>query len=336
MVARARILFWLIPVALSIGAHRPALKPFYIKGAAQGTDYSITYYASDSVIRHSSVDSILQVIDQSMSLYKPGSLIRRWNSGHEDMEVDAHFATVLRRSFTINRKTDGLFDITVGGLVDAWGFGANRQTGLPDSTRIAALLACTGMQHIKLSGNRLRKRKPCVQLDVNGIAQGYTVDVLAGHLERYGIKTYMVELGGELRVKGVKPDGTPFRIGVEGPASSAGNQPVIRRIVSLRSGAITTSGNYRKFVEQDNKRYSHLINPETGYPIDTDLVSVTVFARDAVTADGYDNALMGMGMQQAIRFVNKFRGMEAYMIFVDSSGAVTDTMTAGFRKMIVN
>src|SRR5690606_23132661 len=186
MVARARILFWLIPVALSIGAHRPALKPFYIQGAAQGTDYSIIYYASDSVIRHSSVDSILHVIDQSMSLYKPGSLIRRWNSGHEDMEVDAHFAAVLRHSFTINRKTDGLFDITVGGLVDAWGFGANRQTGLPDSAQIAALLACTGMQHIQLSGNRLRKRKPCVQLDVNGIAQGYTVDVLASHLEACG------------------------------------------------------------------------------------------------------------------------------------------------------
>src|SRR5690606_32217196 len=147
MVARARILYWLIPVMLSIGAHRPALKPFYIKGAAQGTDYSIIYYATDSAVSHRSVDSILDVIDQSMSLYKPGSLISRWNSGQGEMAVDGHFKTVLRRSFTINRKTDGLFDITVGGLVDAWGFGASRQTRLPDSTRIAALLACTGMEY---------------------------------------------------------------------------------------------------------------------------------------------------------------------------------------------
>lgn len=318
-----------------IGAVNSGLRRYQITGYAQGTDYTVTYYAEDSVVSKVAVDSILAVIDSSMSLYKPFSLINSINGGDgRAAVVDEHFFRVLKRSFEIYRDSRGVFDITVAPLVQLWGFGVKAVDHFPDSAAIHDALGCVGMDMIHLKGRRLTKEKPCVKLDMNGVAQGYSVDVLADHLERNGIMHYIVELGGELRVRGPKPDGAPMRIGIERPASERAGHVVIQDVMEVRIGAITTAGNYRKFLEEGGKRVSHHINPKTGYPFDSSIISATIYAKDAITADGYDNVIMAMEVDEAVRFANKRKDMEVFVVYRDEDGVIRDTMSVGFKKLI--
>lgn len=310
------------------------IKQFVIDGIAQGTTYHISYYDSHERITKGQVDSVLAVIDNSMSIYKPSSLISKINRSEDGGMVDQHFKTVLEKSFEVYRETRGKFDLTVGPLVAAWGFSNRRVSALPDSAKIDSLLPCVGMGKLRLEGNRLYKAMPCVEVDVNGIAQGYSVDVLADFFLVKGIVNFIVEVGGELRVSGKKPGGDAFKVGLEGPGKSPHEPPSIKHVVALRKGALTTSGNYRKFVEQGGKSYGHLIDPSTGYPFKTAMLSVTVYAPDAITADGYDNALMAMDIEEALLFIRKHRKMEAYFIYQNKEGMVVDTMSNGFRKLI--
>lgn len=310
-------------------------REYTIHGYAQGTDYSIKYFATDSIITKYAVDSILSVIDSSMSLYKPYSLINRFNETNVGVDLDPHFAAVMHKSFEVYKATKGKFDVTVAPLVQAWGFGPKRIEKFPDSAEVKELLKCIGMNHLRLKGNQLTKAKPCIRIDLNGIAQGYSVDVIANHLVKKGITSFVVEIGGELRMKGPKPDGSGLRIGIEGPALSPHGEPVIRHIISINKGAITTAGNYRKYLQKGTGKVTHLIDPKTGYPLDNALISVTLYAKDAITADGYDSPLMAMNVQEALDFVASKKGMEAYIIYHKKDGSVTDTLTKGFKKMIV-
>jgi thiamine biosynthesis lipoprotein len=325
----------LFPLLVSLLFKDKDQKEFIIRGYAQGTDYSIKYFARDSVVTKGAVDSILSVIDSSMSLYKPYSLINRFNEANEGLDVDPHFAAVMRSAFKVYKATKGKFDATVAPLVQAWGFGPKRIDKFPDSTEVKQLLQCVGMNNLHLKGNHLTKSKPCMSVDLNGIAQGYSVDVVADYLIKNGIASFVVEIGGELRMKGPKPDGSAMRIGIEGPASSAHAEPVIRHIISINNGAITTAGNYRKYLQKGAKKIAHLIDPKTGYPLDNALISVTIYAKDAVTADGYDSPIMSMGVQEALDFVASKKGMEAYIIYHKKDGSIADTLTKGFKKMIV-
>lgn len=311
-------------------------RQFTIRGHAQGTDYTVKYFAKDSVITKAAIDSILIVIDSSMSLYKPYSAICKFNASSAGTELDLHFRKVMLKSFDIHRATSGKFDVTVAPLVQAWGFGTQSVHKFPDSGEVRGLLALVGMKHLHLKGSFLQKDHPGVRVDLNGIAQGYSVDVVAGHLLRKGIKAFVVEIGGELRMKGPKPDGTPLRIGIEGPATATNQEPAVQHIVSVNDGAITTSGNYRKFLQKGAKKITHLIDPKTGYPLDNEMISVTVYAKDAMTADGFDNALMAMNMKEALAFVERKRNLEAYIIYHRRDGRVADTLSKGFRKLITN
>jgi thiamine biosynthesis lipoprotein len=272
-----------------------------------------------------------------MSNYKTYSLLSRFNADAHGIVLDEHLQTVICRSLDIWRDTGGESDITVAPLVQAWGFGPRPATVLPDAAAIKAILPCVGSEKLHLSGNKLTKDKPCVQVDVNGIAQGYSVDVIAGFLEKKGITNYLVELGGEIRVKGYKlsPD-APFTIGIESPGKNELDEPTVRKLLKIDHGGVTTSGNYRKFYKSGGKTISHLIEPHSGYPIQNELVSVTVWAPDAITADGYDNALMAMGLQKAMRFVQRHKNMEAYFIYKKADGSVADTATAGFNKIMLD
>ena len=309
---------------------------YSLHGYAQGTDYSIKYFAESPLVTQTAVDSILLKIDSSMSLYKPYSLISRFNNSTDSLLVDPHFVAVMNKSFEIFKDTEGKFDVTVAPLVQAWGFGPRPISLFPDSTEIKKLLQNVGMNYLELKGNRLLKKKPGIQIDLNGIAQGYSVDVVANYLVSKGITSYVVEIGGEIRMKGPKPDGSAMRIGIEGPALNEQSEPQLRHVISFNEGAVTTSGNYRKYLQTGRKKISHLINPKTGYPLDNQLISVTIYARDALTADGYDNAVMAMDIEEALAFVKARKGMEAYIIYHRKDGSVTDTLTTGFKKMIVN
>jgi len=313
----------------------PALTAFKISGYAQGTTYHITYYAEDSFVVKRQIDSVLDKIDSSLSIYKPWSLISKFNNADNGVEMDEHLRLVVQRSLEIFKATDGVSDITVYPLVNIWGFGPQHVSGEPDPAGIQAIMPCVGADKIHVRGNRLVKDTPCVKIDVNGIAQGYSVDVVAGFLEKNGIRNYIVEIGGELRIKGRKyPGGIMMQIGIEAPAQNRFDEPILEKVIQLDNGAITTSGNYRKYHKMNGKTISHLIDPKTGYPFQNELISVTVWAKDAVTADGYDNALMGMGLKKALLFLSKNKKMEAYFIYHSSGGAIKDTATAGFYKMI--
>jgi thiamine biosynthesis lipoprotein len=311
-----------------------ALKAFEISGPAQGTTYHITYFAEDSVVLHKSIDSIFEKIDSSLSLYRPYSLINRFNNAASEVEMDEHLRKVVTASLRIYRSTAGVSDLTVYPLVKAWGFGPEKTSTIPDSAQIKEILKCVGANKIRIEGNNLVKDLPCVKIDLNGIAQGYTVDLIADFLEKKSIQNYLVEVGGEIRLKGKKyPGPENLKVGIESPTQNVLGQSVIYKILQPGSGAITTSGNYRKYHISDGKNISHLVDPVTGYPFSNELISVTVFARDAITADGYDNALMGMGLKKALQFMKSKTEMEAYFIYRKENGTVADTSTSGFNKL---
>lgn len=310
-------------------------KRYSMTGTAQGTTYSILYYAEDSVVTKSMIDCVLMSLDSSLSLYKPYSRINQFNHSASGIVLDEHLLPVIKKSFTTYKETNGLFDITVQPLVQAWGFGVTKTIVVPDAAAIKSILPCVNTKLLQLKGNRLIKTRPCVKIDLNGIAQGYSVDVLAALLEKHGLKNYIVELGGEIRVKGRKqPLGEKMKIGIESPNEDAFENHPLQKIVVLDEGAITTSGNYRKFYESKGQKITHIINPKTGYPQKNELISVTVYAKDAITADAYDNALMLMGLKDAMAFVERRKDLAAYFIYIDANGKIADTASSAFLKLM--
>ncbi len=334
---KIKYLFILVALSALAVAKKTTVSAFKINGFAQGTSYAINYYAEDSVVSKLQIDSILNVIDLSMSLYKSNSAISKFNQMPcGKMKLDNHMKAVVAKSFQINKETAGLFDITLQPLMRLWGFFDHQQGSSPDTSRIKALLeVAVGMDKIKLKKDFLTKKNNPVEIDLNGIAQGYSVDIIADFLESKAIKAYLVELGGEIRAKGPKPDGSALKIGIEGPTENAEEDGQIKHILAIRQGAVTTSGNYRKFINYKGKNYGHLIYPKTGYPINNEVISVTVFANRAIDADGYDNALMLMGVEKAMKFVETKKDLEAYIIYKTKDGKVADTLTSGFKKMIL-
>lgn len=309
---------------------------FTIRGQAQGTTYQVSYYADEPVIERRSIDSIVAVIDSSMSLYKPYSRINLFNDGTAKAFVlDPHFRAVMAKSFEIYHQSEGVFDVTVAPLVQLWGFGPTPQANLPTPDDVRHALSCVGMDKIRLCGDTLVKEELCVRIDLNGIAQGYTVDVIADFMERRGIRHYVVELGGELRVQGPKPDGSPLRIGIERPAKH-GEGGLMQEVLAINSGSVTTAGSYRRFIENDGTTLSHHIDPETGYPFQSDIISATIYAPDAMTADGYDNVIMAMKPDEAIAFVDNLPGVEVFIIYVAEDGTMAEQMSAGFDQLLAN
>jgi len=306
---------------------------YKIEGFAQGTSYQITYYAESAIINSSSINQLFNRLDSSLSIYKPYSLINQFNNSANGLIMDEHLFKVVQRSLKIWKESEGVFDISILPIVEAWGFGAKKHSKVPTDTEIARALFCSGSDKLRIEGKRLIKTMPCLKIDVNGIAQGYSVDVIAKHLENKGIQNYLIEIGGEIRVKGRKQPGNQLmRIGIEQPAEKGNEEPIIQKVIELNGGAITTSGNYRKFIENGSKKLSHLMNPKTGRPIDNKMISVTVKTKDAMSADGYDNVLIGLGIEKSFAFLKKHKGLEAYFIYRNDNGVVRDTASAGFFK----
>lgn len=329
--------FFLLCIVWALLPPTTSFRRINISGTAQGTTYHITYYAADSIITRAGVDSVLNRIDSSLSLYKPYSLISRFNQSATGIEMDEHMEKVFKKSIYTWKATGGIFDITVQPLVQAWGFGPKKIAALPDSVTIKRILACIGSQWLQQQGRKLLKKKPCIRIDMNGIAQGYTVDVLAAYFEAAGVKNYIVEVGGEIRVKGRKqPSNEKMRIGIESPGEDEFEMSMIQTVISPDSGAVTTSGSYRKFYESGGKRISHIIDPRTGYSSQSNLISVTVYARDAITADAFDNALMVMGLDSALHFTEKRKDIAAYFIYRKPSGAIADSASSRFQPLIVH
>jgi len=310
----------------------PEIKKIQINGTAQGTTYHIIYYAKDSVATKKQIDSILDKIDSSLSLYKSYSLINQFNNSEDGLVVDEHFVNVVKKAQKVYKTTNGLFDITIYPLTEVWGFGPKKMDTLPEAATVRQLLSCVDSRLLYWRGQKLMKKKPCVKIDANGIAQGYSVDVLADFFEQNGIQNYLIELGGEIRIKGRKLGNEKMSIGIEAPGEES-DFSLIEKIVYLDKGAITTSGNYRRYYESNGKKISHLLNPKTGYSLNNDLISVTVYAKDAMTADGYDNAIMAMGLKKGLAFVEKNKDLAAHFIYKKNDGTVADTISKRFQVL---
>jgi thiamine biosynthesis lipoprotein len=308
-----------------------------VEGQAQGTYFLIKYLSADTTPLQYSIDSIFAAIDNSLSLYKPGSLINRFNEGNS-ISMDDHMQTVVNRSLQISRLTEGAFDITVKPLVDAWGFGVRRPATqqAPAADSLQRILQYVGYRYLQVRGQTLRKKKKEVEIDCNGIAQGYTADVIARYLQQKGITDYLVDVGGELCSRGHNQHGKIWTVGIERPAADDMAYPV-QALLQLDNKAITTSGNYRRFFDQGGTRFAHSIDPATGEALHSNIISVTVVAKDAITADGFDNAVILMGVEKGLSFVAQHpeHGLEVYFIFKDAAGGVAERFSPGFERLLI-
>jgi thiamine biosynthesis lipoprotein len=305
-----------------------------ISGFAQGTTFNITYENSVGKNYNQAIDSILKKIDNSLSIYNLGSIISRINKNDPSAITDEYFNTVFKKSVEINELSGGAFDITVGPLVNAWGFGPEARKKM-DKTKIDSLLLLVGMNKIKLNGNKIIKENPNCKIDVNAIAQGYTVDVICDFFDKEGLKNYLVEVGGEVRGKGCKANNKKWRVGIDKPENDTIPDRKLQAIIELENKALATSGNYRKFYEENGVKYSHTINPKTGYPAKNTLLSVSIIANDCTTADALATACMVIGLDESRQMLKKLSDVDAYFIYCDESGNYKTEYTEYLNKILV-
>lgn len=309
------------------------LKMYKMNGSAQGTYYAITYFSDSNENLQPEVDSLLKQFDRSVSAYVPTSVLSRLNNNDTTAVADEIFETVFNRSMEVSDLTGGNFDITVGPLVNAWGFGFSKRESM-NQAKVDSLLPLVGYRKVKLLHGKLIKADSRMRVDFDAIAQGYSSDWLAQFFEKKGIHNYLIDVGGEVLGRGAKPDGKMWSVGIEIPASNAGDERKIQAILALKDCAISTSGSYRKYYEEQGTRYSHTIDPFNGYPVKHNLLSVSVVAADCMTADAYATAFMVMGLEKSKEFLAKSPELEVYFISDDQNGGFSIFYTPGFEALL--
>lgn len=329
------ILFTSLLLAVISGCQNRKNYPYLqISGFAQGTTYHITYENNIDKNYAFAIDSILKAFDKSLSSYDSTSIISRINQNDPKVEVDDLFSTVFNKSREVFEISNGAFDITIGPVVNAWGFGSEPKMKV-DSVVLDSLLQFVGMDKVALNGRKVTKKLPGVKLDVNAIAQGYSVDVVSAFFDREGVENYLVEIGGEIRTKGKNPSGKVWRIGIDKPME--GNDipgAKMQSIIELKDKSLATSGNYRKFFEENGVKYAHSINPKTGYPVRDRLLSVTVVADDCMTADAFATTFMVIGLDKSKELLPKLKNIDAYFIFSGNDGSYQEYFYGKARDMI--
>lgn len=294
-----------------------------VRGKAQGTTYTISYIGNERDNLKQSLDSIFQVIDLSMSNYREDSTISRINNG-EDIAVDQHFKNVLLASQIVYNQSDGYFDPSIGQLIRIWGFGERKHTTAPSKQTIDSLLVGTGMNKISLtSDSHLRKSSQNIKLNFNAIAQGYTCDVIASFLKSLGYSDFIVEVGGELFICGRNSiKNKPWTIGIDNPLQSDEKEREVITKLELTDCGLATSGNYRKVWTDSTtgKRYVHTINPKTGYPQQSDILSATVISSTSMFADAYATTLMAIGMERAKTFLSNHPELKYLILYQSKDG----------------
>lgn len=329
------VLFLSVLVLILIWRCTYSARYYSITGFTQGTTYHITYEIRGETDLKPEVDSILNDFDHSLSTYIPNSVISEINRNVPGIEADEHFIKVFNKSYEVYLNTDGAFDITVAPIVNALGFGFTKKVHV-DSALIDSLLQYVGMNKVKLSGKKVIKQFPETMFDVNAIAQGYSVDVVSAYFDKLGIKNYLIEIGGEIRTKGRNSKKEDWKIGIDKPIENnmiPGES--LQTILKLTNKSLATSGNYRKFYEEDGVKYAHSIDPKTGYPVLTRLLSATVVANDCMTADAYATAFMVMGLEKSIDYLSKHKELQGYLIFGGKDGNFETYITEGLRNEVM-
>lgn len=303
-------------------------------GPTMGSTYSVKYVqrrgtpAKEDLQRES--EAILAELDRQLSTYRADSDIERFNAlpAGSCAPVPATVRELVAAGERLSVESGGALDLTVGPLLDLWGFGSHSHgEQVPDAGAIAAARQRVGHQHLRIDGEQLCKDAP-VQVDFNSIAAGHAVDRVVARLEALGVDSYLVEITGELKAKGRKPDGTPWRVAIEAPHD---NERVAQRIIALDGYGVSTSGDYRNFFEQDGKRYSHTVDPQSGAPVVHRLAAVTVVDPSALRADGLSTILMVLGDERGLVFAER-QGIAAFLVIREDRGFITKS-TAAFDRL---
>lgn len=300
-------------------------------GEVFGTTYGIQYFSERDTNFQKQFDSLFHIINVSMSTYQTDTYISKVNR-NEVFTVDAHFENVFKASKEIYKATNGVFDPTIGVLVNAWDFGPEGKIAVLDSLKIDSLMLSVGLDKVTLEDHKIIKENPNTFIDFNAIAKGYGVDVIADYLESQNITDYLVEIGGEIRCKGQNIEKQKsWTVGVELPHFDA--EQSILKAISLHDEAMATSGTYRKFkTDSLGNRYSHIIDTKTGYPSKTNLLSISVIAKDCMTADAYATAFKAMGIEKVKAFLNGHPEIKAFLIFENDQKELETLSLNGFPE----
>lgn len=306
-----------------------------LSGQTMGTYYRVSFYGLRPIPIHDEIEKIFEQVNQDMSTYRQSSLISQFNQLETTgwFPVSDDFIRVAQYARKAYDHTDGAFDPTVGRIVKMWGFGPEyRADQMPPEEAIQSELAHVGYHQIEIRAepSAIRKSNPLVYLDFSGVAKGYAVDLVAEYLESIGISSYLVEIGGDLRTGMVKPDGKPWLVAIEHPDTAAEGY---LRVVNPKGHGVVSSGDYRNYFELDSRRYSHIISPVTGYPVEQDLVSVTVVAPTAAEADGYSTGLLALGKKRAMELAQK-HGLAVYFV-QKQNDSWPEAHTKGFQTFLI-
>jgi thiamine biosynthesis lipoprotein len=307
---------------------------FEESGSVFRTLYRIKYQSTRTLT--GKIDAELQAFNLSLNPFNPNSIISKVNN-NETEEVDEWFMEVFNKAQEISACTDGAFDATVAPFVNLWGFGFSRVDSVTPQM-IDSIKTFVGYKKIRLEEKNVVKDDPRIILNFSAIAKGYACDVIARLLEREGVTNYMVEIGGEVTMRGVNQHGECWRIGINKPEDDVeGTRTERENIVQpCKPCGIATSGDYRNFYVKDGVRYAHTINPTTGYPAGQNILSATVVAKDCMTADGYATAFMVMGIEKATETARSIPDIEYFFIFSDSEGNYLVSCSDGMRPYLLN
>lgn len=307
---------------------------FEESGSVFHTIYHIKYEGSELLTEK--IDAEFQKFNLSLNPFNPNSIISKVNQ-NEPVEVDDWFMEVFNKAKDVSDHSEGVFDITCAPLVNLWGFGFSKMDSVTPQM-IDSIKQFVGYQKVRLDGRKIVKDDPRILLNCSAIAKGYASDVIARLLEREGIENYMVEIGGEVTMKGVNQNGKCWRIGINKPEDdSTGIKNDVGEVVELcKKGGVATSGNYRNFYIKDGKKYAHTIDPRTGYPSEQSILSATIVAEDCITADAYATAFMAMGLEKAREAAKNIPGIEYYVIYTDENGKHQIEYSTGMLQYLPN
>ena len=299
-----------------------------LQGEAQGSYYAITYYDEQERNFQHEIDSIFHAVDVSVNLWVDTSVISKVNR-NEDVTLDSIFVDNFRIAQEAAALSGGYFDPTISPIVAAWGFSYKHGDSITPQL-IDSLKQLVDYRKVRIENGMVVKENPDMTLDFNAIAQGYTSDLIASFLDSRGIKNYLVDTGGEIMSRGTKPNGQPWIVGIEKPADNWDSEQVVHTRIALRDKGLVTSGSTRKYVERNGKRYSHCIDPNTGYPVEHQVLSVTVMANSSVWADALASICMVMGMEKSLPLIESMDDVEAYYIYVNENNELETFATEGF------
>ncbi len=282
------------------------------------------------------IEDELRRFNLSLNPFNPGSTIAKVNN-NEDVEVDEWFAEVFNKAEEISRISGGAFDITCAPLVNLWGFGFSEMDSVTPRM-VDSVRNFVGYQKVRLEGKRIRKEDPRILLNCSSIAKGYACDVIARLLEKEGVKDYMIEIGGEVTLRGVNQQGDCWRVGINKPETgTVGVSNDIEEIVQLcKKGGVATSGDYRNFYVKNGKKYAHTIDPATGYPAGQNILSATIVADDCMTADAYATTFMVLGAEKARSLARSIPQIDYFIIYADDNGQQKVAYSKGMLEYLPN